>query len=86
VETAGVLKNLISLQAGYVAMQDDTSSIDTLVAQATQQIKNHADQLHLNPSTFDQTYCRDHPVYGDMRTSCYGGTRNFMLGQLWKKK
>ena len=84
VEMAWILKNMVSIYAGYVG-SEDISAIDEVVAKATQQIQNYADQLQIQASSFDQTYCRNHPSYGDIKTSCYGGTRNFMLGQLWKK-
>lgn len=86
VEMAGILKNIVSIQAWYHAVPDDEASIDAIVESSVTQIKTHADQLKIQASTFDHTYCRDHPEYGDIRTSCYGGTRNFMLGQLRKKK
>ncbi len=86
VEMAWILKNMVSIHAGYVSIPDNHAPIDLVVQEATQQIQNLADQLNIQTSTFDQSYCRDHPTYGDIKTSCYGGTRNFMLGQLWKKK
>ena len=85
VEYAGVLKNIISIQAWYIQADQDIDTvrtqIDQLVAVCTKQIQDHAQQLGVDPSTFDQTYCRDHPEYGDIRTSCYGDTRNMRLGR-----
>ena len=85
VEYAWVLKNIISIQAGNLQWEQELSAvrdqIDQLVSQCTQQIQELADVLGVQSATYDQTYCRDHPEYGDIRTSCYGGTRNFRLWQ-----
>jgi len=89
VEYAWVLKNIISIQAGKLQWEQELSvvqdQIDELVARCTHQIQDQAAELGIDPTTYDQTYCRDHPVYGDIRTSCYGETRNMRLGREWAK-
>ncbi len=88
VELAWILKNIISLRAWFLlaehgSLEAARSYIDIHVQTSTQQIKDHASVLWSLPETFDHTYCRDHPEYGDIRTSCYGNTRNM---KLWMKR
>lgn len=83
VELAWVLKNIISIQAWYLQADQEIDlvrpQIDALVSECTRQIQDHATVLWIQSTTFDQTYCRDHPEYGDIGTSCYGETRNMRL-------
>lgn len=87
VEYAGVLKNIISIQAGYTQAEQEIDDvrpeIDDLVMRCTRQIQDHAILLWIQKETFEKTYCRDHPEYGDIRTSCYGETRNM---KLWRER
>ncbi len=89
IEHAWVLKNILSIRSWYLLGEDlldiKKTEIDEYIRNCTAEIQANSEYLNILPSTFDQTYCRNHPIYGDIKTSCYGNTRNMRLGKARKR-
>ncbi len=90
VETTGIVKNILSLHAGFLQGEREISEveeeIDELVEKYTLDIIDHAQQINVQKETFKNTYCWNHNQYWDIRTSCYGNTRNMRLWRERKKR